>query len=206
MKAAPAQKRLLEFINEYESLHGLPPTRREMMEELGFSSLSTISYHLSRLEKDGLIRLTPRVDRGITIVAADESPPPGMKMIQLLGTVSAGRPLEVFSTGESIPVPVDMLNPRFENYALEVRGDSMIDEHICNLDRIVVQRQVVARSGDTVVALIDGSAATVKKIFFEPGAVRLQPANREYQPIIVKPPQTLDIQGIVVGVIRYLER
>jgi repressor LexA len=179
-----------------------------MMEELGFSSLSTISYHLSRLEKDGLIRLTPRVDRGVTIVAAGESPPPGMKMIQLLGTVSAGRPLEVFSTGESIPVPVpaDMLNPRFENYALEVRGDSMIDEHICNLDRIVVRRQVVARSGDTVVALIDGSAATVKKIFFEPGAVRLQPANRDYQPIIVKPPQTLDIQGIVVGVIRYMER
>jgi repressor LexA len=205
MTAASVQKKLLQFITDYQLRHGQPPTRREMMTELGFASVSTISYHLTRLQKDGLIEMTPRVDRGITVVAAGGERP-GTTLIQLLGTVSAGQPLDVFSSGESIPVPNDMLNPRFENYALEVRGDSMIDEHICNLDRIVVQRQVVARSGDTVVALIDGSAATVKKIFFEAGAVRLQPANRDYQPIIVRPPQTLDIQGIVVGVIRYLER
>lgn len=202
MTVAPTQKKLLEFITDYHSRHGLPPTRREMMETLGVASLSTVNYHLERLEKSGLIRLTPRVDRGITLVSSDADRT-GMTLVPLLGTVSAGQPLDVFANRDQIPVPTDMLNLRFDNYVLEVRGDSMIDEHICDGDRIVVRSQVVARSGETVVALVDGTAATVKTIFFEAGAIRLQPANRDYQPIIVAPPQTLEIQGIVVGVIRY---
>jgi repressor LexA len=202
MTVAPVQKRLIEFITEYHARHGLPPTRREMMEMLGVASLSTVNYHLDKLEKHGLIRLTPRVDRGITLVSSDTDRT-GTTLVPLLGTVSAGQPLDVFMNRDLIPVPTDMLNLRFDNYVLEVRGDSMIDEHICDGDRIVVRSQVVARNGETVVALVDGTAATVKTIFFENGAIRLQPANRDYQPIMVAPPQTLEIQGIVVGVIRY---
>lgn len=197
------QREILEFLTKYNSENRMAPTRREILKKLGFASLSTVSYHLKRLAEAGFIEITAFVDRGIVVLDQD-SQTKGLLTIPLLGTVSAGHPLETFSApSEQIEVPSVMINPKFNNYGLRVRGDSMIDEHICHDDYLVVQSQLVAKNGDTVVALIDGSSTTVKTIFFERGRVRLQPANRDFDPIIIKPPQTLEVQGIVVGVLRY---
>lgn len=206
MVISPNQKKLLEFLKLCATRFDSSPTRREIKDHFGWASLSSVNYHLNKLSKAGLIELAPYVERGIRIIEEPEgSLLGGLISIPLLGTVSAGQPVEAFSDiAEQIAVPSSMINQKHNNYGLRVRGDSMIDEHICDGDLLVVRAQIIAKNGDTVIALVDGFSTTVKKIFFEPGGkVRLQPANRSFSPIIIAPPQTLEVQGILVGVIRY---
>jgi repressor LexA len=200
---SPKQEKLLQFISDYMEKNGIPPTQQEIAAGVKLKSRSVVNYHLDSLEKEGLIRRLPNTERGIRLVQPGRSLLNATTEVPLLGQVAAGHPIEVFSAQEMTSVPLGMINPRFQNYALRVRGDSMIDEHICDGDLVVIRSQVVAHNGQTVVALLDGSAATIKTIYFEGRAVRLQPANRQFKPLIVKPPRTLEIQGILVGVLRY---
>jgi repressor LexA len=122
----------------------------------------------------------------------------------LLGVVAAGNPIEAVLNYETVSVPRDMMREG-RMFALRVRGDSMIDEQIRDRDLIVLQSKQTAENGQTVVALIDGSDATVKKFFGNKQQVRLEPANPNFKPIVVRPPHRVQIQGVVVGVIRKYE-
>ncbi len=109
-------------------------------------------------------------------------------------------PIEAVATSETIAVPEDLVGRR-DTYVLRVRGNSMIDEQICDGDFVIVEDRKTAQNGETVVALLGGSDVTLKKLYRENGRVRLQPANPTMQPIFVDPDQ-VQVQGVVVGVMR----
>ena len=120
--------------------------------------------------------------------------------LPLLGYVAAGVPIEAIATAETIAVPEDLVGRR-DTYVLRVRGNSMIDEQICDGDLVIVEDRKTAQNGEMVVALLSGSDVTLKKLYRENGKVRLQPANPTMQPIFVDPEQ-VQVQGVVVGMMR----
>jgi repressor LexA len=123
----------------------------------------------------------------------------------LLGVIAAGQPIAAVLSREVVAVPRSLLG-RGYTFALRVKGDSMVGEGILEGDVVVVESCQTAANGQTVVALIDGSDATVKRFYQERGQVRLEPANPKYKPIFVKPPGRLRIQGVVIGVLRTYPR
>src|SRR5438309_3591872 len=199
MPITARQRRVLDYIRQYFDAHQEAPTIAEIGKEFGMSSSASVHHVVSILEREGLIRRIPNVSRGIELVT--DEPAEENYEIPLLGVVAAGEPIEAVLNYETVCIPRDMLR-QGRMFALRVRGDSMIDEQIREDDLIILQSQQTAENGQTVVALIDGSDATVKRFYRGKNHVRLEPANPRYKPIIVKPADRLQIQGVVVGVIR----
>ncbi len=193
------QRQVLDVITEFIAENGYSPSLEEIGEALGLSSVATVHKHVSHLVHKGFVRRAWNQNRSIELADSDGSS--GAVSLPLSGTIAAGSPLEAVPTSETISVPSDMVRDRSNSFVLRVQGDSMIDEQIRDGDFVVVERRNVARDGETVVALIDGSEATLKRFFKQGQRVRLQPANRSMQPIHVSP-ANLQIQGVVVGVIR----
>lgn len=199
MPLTKRQKQILDHIQSFIDDHGYAPSFEEIAEHFGYSSLATVHEHLSNLERKGYIRKAYNESRSIELVAAEGTV--SAIELPLLGAVAAGLPIEAIDQHESLAVPQDMVG-RGENYVLRVEGNSMIDEQIRDGDYIVVNQQDTARDGEMVVALVGGDSATVKKLYREPGGrIRLQPANATMQPII-EDAHNVQVQGIVVGVIR----
>ena len=198
MPVTPRQREIYDFICRYVDSKGRAPTIGEIGEHFEMSSPASVHYLLSGLEKEGLIRRIPNARRGIELIKqeTDES----ANEIPLLGVVAAGRPIEAILSNETITVPPDMVG-KGRTFALRVRGDSMIEDRICDGDFIVVESRPTAENGQTVVALVDGSEATVKRFYREKNRIRLQPANSDYEPMIIDP-ERVSVQGIVKGVIR----
>ncbi len=194
------QKQILDYLESYIGEHGYAPSFDEIATSFSFSSLATVHEHLTNLERKGYIRRAHNESRAIDIV-----PRPGQAgatELPLLGQVAAGSPIEAVTTDEVISVPNDLVPPRGASYVLRVRGDSMIDEHIEDGDYVVIHGRQTADNGEMVIALIDGTSATVKRFYREPGGwIRLQPANENMPPIRAHEDDIL-IQGVVVGVIR----
>jgi repressor LexA len=194
------QKQILDYLKSYIADHGYAPSFEEIASQFTFSSLATVHEHLSNLQRKGYIRREFNESRSIEMV-----PQPGHSGaidLPLLGEVAAGEPIEAVSTPETISVPNDLVPRRGNCYVLRVRGDSMIDEHVINGDYVVVRSRDTADNGEMVIALVDGTSATVKRCYREPGGwIRLQPANEQVAPIRVHEDNIL-IQGVVVGVIR----
>jgi repressor LexA len=199
MPITARQRRVLDYIKNYFDVHQEAPTMAEIGHEFGMSSSASVHHVVSILEREGLIRRIPNVSRGIELVT-DELAEDNYE-IPLLGIVAAGAPIEAVLNYETVCLPRDMLRPG-RMFALRVRGDSMIDEQIREDDFIVLQSQQTADNGQTVVALIDGSDATVKRFYGGRNQVRLEAANPRYKPIVIRPPERVQIQGVVVGVIR----
>jgi repressor LexA len=145
-----------------------------------------------------VLRRDPNRSRAVEIIR------PGLRSaveLPLLGQVAAGQPIEAISDEEAITVPEDLLG-RGETFALRVRGDSMIDEHIADGDYVIVEKRVTARESERVIALIDGESATLKTFHREAdGTIRLDPANERLQPMRYAP-ERVAIQGVVIGVLR----
>lgn len=194
------QKEILSFLETYIREHGFAPSFEEIAEQFSLQSLATVHEHLTNLERKGYIRRTYNESRSIEVL-----PPKGVAgatEIPLLGLVAAGAPIEGALHGETLQVPDQMLPRRGPNYALRVRGDSMVDDHILDGDYVVVHGRQTADSGEMVIALVHGAEATVKRYFREPGGwVRLQPSNAAMQPLRFPESEVL-VQGVVVGVIR----
>lgn len=194
------QKQILDYLETYIRDHGYAPSFEEIAERFTLSSLATVHEHLTNLEAKGVIRRAHNESRAIEIV-----PRPGQTgatELPLLGQVAAGEPIEAIATPETIAVPNDLLPRRGAAYALRVRGDSMIDDHIQDGDLVVVHNRNTARDGEMVIALIQGTTATVKRLYREAGGwIRLQPANERVSPIRVHEDELL-VQGVVVGVMR----
>jgi repressor LexA len=200
MPLTKRQSEILTFLQGYIRDHGYAPSFEEIAGQFGFQSLATVHEHLTNLERKGYIQRTHNESRAIEVL-----PPKGQAVaseIPLLGKVAAGTPIEALMQQETLAVPDQLLPRRGPNYALQVQGSSMVDEHIVDGDFVVVHSQQSADNGELVIALINGSEATVKRFFREPGGwIRLQPANATMQPMRFQERDVL-IQGIVVGVIR----
>lgn len=198
MALTKKQKRILDYLKDFIGEHGYSPSFEEICQAFGYTSLATVHEHLTNLEAKGYIRKSYRGSRSIE-VALDTEP---SVALPLLGTVAAGRPIEAILDDETLAVPSDMVPGRFNHYALRVSGDSMIDEHIRDGDHIVVRERQTAEQGEMVIALVRDEAATVKRLYREPGdRIRLQPANEYVEPI-VEDAADVRIQGVVVGLIR----
>jgi repressor LexA len=205
MALTKKQRQILDYVDSFVESNGYSPSYEEIAEHFGYNSLATVHEHLTNLEQKGFLRKNYNKSRSLEVVRADLHAP--AVELPLLGQVAAGLPIEaVEDVNETVTVPHDMVR-RGDNYVLRVRGDSMIDEQIRDGDYIIVNSRNTADNGEMVVALVnDGTtasgSATVKKFYREAaGRIRLQPANEMMQPMYF-PADSVQIQGIVVGVIR----
>ncbi len=201
MSLTRRQREILDYLTSYIDERGYAPSFEEIAGQFQFRSLATVHEHLTNLERKGYIQRTPNESRAIEVV------PPrghtGATELPLLGLVAAGKPIEAISdVSDSLAVPDALLPRRGRSYVLKVQGRSMIDEQIRDGDYIVVHERDHADNGETVVALVGGESATVKKYYREPGGwIRLQPANADMAAIRVNERDVL-VQGVVLGVIR----
>lgn len=192
------QREILDFLGEFIDQHSYAPSLEEVGNRFGLSSLATVHKHLTNLQDKGFIKRAWNRSRSVEIIPTHM----GTRAIDLplLGTVSAGTPIEAVVSNETVSVPEDLIGKR-DTYALRVRGNSMIDEHIKDGDLVIIEDRKTALNGEAVIALLQGSEVTLKKFYSENNHIRLQPANETIPPIIVNPGQ-VQIQGVVVGVIR----
>jgi len=194
------QKGVLDFIKTYSKVRGYAPSLEEIQKKFKHASVSTAHFHVSKLKKAGYLEKSENRARAISV--SQKEP---LVKIPLLGVITAGQPIEAIENKESIVVPKSKLPNTREVYALRVQGDSMIDENIDDGDTILIKKQDVAENGEKVVALINGNEATLKTFYKEKGRIRLQPANKNYQPIIVKRGQDFSLQGVLFDVIKTSE-
>jgi len=192
------QREVLDVIRDFIDHRSYSPSLGEIGGALGLSSVATVHKHVSHLVQKGYVRRSWNQNRSIELVEPEGA---GVVRLPLSGTIAAGAPLEAVETSETISVPLGMVRDPRNSFVLRVQGESMIEEQIRDGDFVVVERCDVAASGDTVVALVDGTEATLKRFYPEGATVRLQPANDSIEPILV-PADRLRIQGVVVGVIR----
>lgn len=198
---AGLQGQIYTFIQQYMGEYGRPPTNREIGSAVGILSTGHVDYHLTVLEKKGYIVRERKKSRGIRLTQ-DEA-----RGLRIEGTIAAGAPLDIFPTAQQ-----DMLDlsAHKREYVLQVRGQSMIEDHITDGDYVLVERDVYISDGDIIVATHrnatgDGGAATLKRFYQEPGRVRLQPANSQMDPIYVAAEEwdnEWELQGKVTAVYR----
>ncbi len=192
------QKEVVDFLEAFVEENGYSPSFEEIAAGLGLRSVATVHKHITNLEKKGLLDRERNRSRSIDLVPEGARVRSGQQ-VPLLGRIAAGFPVEAVQAAETISLQ-DVVGNR-DVFALEVRGDSMRDEHILNGDYVLVERTRTARQGEIVVALVRGAETTLKRFFFEGNSVRLQPANVEMAPIVV-PAAHVAIQGRVLGVLR----
>jgi repressor LexA len=200
------QHEVLTFIRQFVEERGYSPSFEEIGEGLGLSSLATVHKHVSNLEEKGLLKRDYNRSRSIDLIAPRGRARQSMiaaasavNSLPLLGRIAAGRPVETLQNPETISL-ADFTRSK-DVFVLEVRGDSMQDEHIVDGDYVLVERANTAHDGDIVVALVSGSDTTLKRFYKEGERVRLQPANTTMAPIIVAA-QDVQLQGRVIGVLR----
>jgi repressor LexA len=192
------QREILDYLQDFIQQHGYAPSLEEIGRRFGLSSLATVHKHLTNLQEKGFIKRAWNRSRSVELVPTGA----GARSVELplLGYVAAGVPIEAVATSETISVPQDFVATR-DTYVLRVRGNSMIEEQICDGDLVIVEDRKNPQNGEMVIALLGGSDVTLKKLYREDGRIRLQPANPSMQAILVDPDQ-LQVQGVVVGVMR----
>jgi repressor LexA len=199
------QKEVYDFLAGFVEEHGYSPSFEEIGEGLGLSSLATVHKHVSNLEQKGLLKRDYNRSRSIDLLKPRGrmrqmmGGVPSDLSLPLLGRIAAGRPVEAMENPESISL-ADFTRSK-DVYVLQVTGESMQDEHIVDGDYVLVEKTNVSRDGEIVVALVNGSDATLKRIYTEGDKIRLQPSNAAMKPIVV-PAATVQIQGRVIGVLR----
>jgi repressor LexA len=201
MNLTPRQLDVLVAIRNYRHLNGYSPTMQELADQLGTSKV-TIFEHVGALERKHVLRRDKHKARSLEIVA-DEALPDEERStkLPLLGNIAAGAPIEAVENREELDLE-QMFHSKHGVYVLRVRGESMIEDHLCDGDFVVIERRESARTGEQVVALVDGAEATLKRYYKEPGGkVRLQPANKTMEPRILEADR-VKIQGVVIGVLR----
>jgi repressor LexA len=214
-KLSDRQKRMLEFIQRFSGENGYPPSIREIGEAADISSTSVVNYNLNRLVEEGYLTRDQNVSRGLRLTeklgrAAERLN--NVVRVPLVGRIFASEPVllpgtdsPVFGTDEAIELTRGLLPSENGLFALQVKGDSMIDAMVSDGDIVVMTKAEEWRNGDMVaVWLRDREETTLKHIFREGARVRLQPANPTMQPIYVENPENLEVQGKVMLVVRQL--
>ncbi len=199
------QKEVVDFIAAFVDDNGYSPSYDEIAQALKLASLATVHKHISALQAKNYLKRTHNQSRSVDLapvylVERQRARKEQSLEVPLLGRIAAGAPVESVSERATLSF-ADFLG-HSDTYALEVRGDSMIDDHICDGDMILVERTAEARDGDIVVALVGGSETTLKRLYRETnGMLRLQPANSMMKPIHVRAAE-VEIQGRLLAVLR----
>lgn len=230
MPLTKRQFEVLSFIKSFAEKRGYAPSFDEIRRGMNLGSLATVHKHINTLERKGCLKRDYNRSRSVEVLSMQPPSEPRMRAVPrgglpsvsrrtqeaaakssarprgfhfelpLLGRIAAGKPIEAVQTDETISLS-DFVGSK-NVFVLKVRGDSMIDDHICDGDFVVVEKVNEARNGETVVALVDSSDATLKRFYLEKnGKVRLQPANPSLSPMIYEAAQ-VQIQGRVIGVLR----
>jgi repressor LexA len=221
----PRHLKILKYMETYQKQFGFPPAIREICDETGISSTSVVNYYLDQLEKWGYIKREKNISRGITLIKdgldqlLNQAVKPVVQAVEdlfrvpIVGRIVAGLPVPVpasdlsyFDSESAIQIARSLLPPREkieDIFALEVQGDSMIDAMVNDGDIVVMKKAQDARNGEMVaVWLLDRDETTLKYFYREGTKVRLQPANKTMQPIIIDDPRTVQVQGKVLLVVR----
>lgn len=207
MALTKRQKQVLDFISDFVEKNGYSPSYEELAEGLGLASLATVHKHVLALETKEYVTRSYNQSRSLEVARKyfDEQRQyqhhggGSNNEIPLLGKIAAGSPVEAFAQQETLSF--GDFSDDSGTYALQVRGDSMIEDHICNGDYVLVQKADRVRDGEIVVALVEGTDATLKRFYDEGAEIRLQPANSSMEPIRV-PRKDVEIQGRVLAVLR----
>ena len=204
------ERELLNFIIQFQQQHGYSPTLKEMGEAMGGRTPSTIHAIIRAMVDKGYLQKVEGNARTLKILKQDapetllfgtapKATGPAIAL-PLMGYIAAGRPLEPYTDNEAaFSIASSMISGKKTAFVLQVKGSSMIEDGILDGDYVVVEKSEVADEGDIVVALVDENLATLKRFFKEDGRIVLKPANSDMQPIY---PNTIKIQGIVVGLVR----
>src|SRR2546430_15170305 len=197
------QKEVLDYITRFHAKHGHEPSYAQIARYFGVSAKATIAKHISALERRGLIKREHEPGRFTLAVRFEEAPADAVCEVPLVGRIAAGSPIDAIEDIEMICVPRFLLGRvRPERiYALRVKGDSMIDEHICDGDIALIENRIEARDGEIVVALIYRVRCTLKRLFRFGSGVELRPSNAQLEPIRVHASR-VEIQGIFRGLTR----
>ena len=214
-KLSDRQRRMLDFIMQYSRDHGYPPSIREIGQAVGISSTSVVNYNLNRLVDEGYLDRQQNVSRGLRLTekvgqAAERLTE--LVRIPLVGRIFASQPVPLpstdspmFGADEAIEITRDLLSSDDGLFALQVKGDSMIDAMVNDGDIVVMRREPEWRNGDMVaVWLKEKEETTLKHIYREGKRIRLQPANPTMQPIFLDGPDSMEVQGKVMLVVRQL--
>jgi|TARA_B100000809_G_scaffold97950_1_gene96528 repressor LexA len=193
---SPKLKRFLDFIQRFILIHDQSPSYEEIMASLGFGSLGTVNWYVKTLEEEGhLFRIKgPNGKRALTLSHKEHATTTTARL-PLLGLIAAGEPIEALENPEMVDVPPSLLHP--DHYVLQVKGDSMIDEQIHDGDFIVARKAKTARSGQIVVALINGEA-TLKCYVPKSNGVELHPRNPDFPVIKVNSQDDFHINGVLL--------
>lgn len=196
------QKQILDFIRQHIQAYGYAPTLRQIADSIGVSSLATVHEHLESLEAKKLITRKPGRTRSIHLpdeVYSFQENYTEM-VVPVLGFIAAGTPIEPYPDPNAMMnIPGTFASKNKRIYVLQVKGESMIEDHIRDGDNVVIEETSVARNGEIVVALLDNGVATLKRFYKEPKRIRLEPANSTMKPIFAK---NVKIQGKLIGLIR----
>ncbi len=197
------QRQILDFVTQFIQRNGYAPTLAEIAQAIGVHSLATVHEHLETMQRKGILKRSSGNKRAIEIAnmeMAGKAVTPAPVDLPILGFIAAGRPLEPFTDPHaSFAVPPTMVSVKKRAFVLQVKGDSMVEAGILDMDYVVVEQTQEAKNGDVVVALLENGFATLKRYFKEATRVRLEPANSAMTPLFVT---NVRIQGKVVGVIR----
>lgn len=192
------QRQVYDFIRGFIAEYGYSPSLEEIGAHFGLASVATVHKHVQHLVEKGFLRKSWNRSRSVE-PAADETAT--AVCLPLLGSVAAGAPIEAVEVNETIEVPRQLVGRIRDAYVLQVRGDSMIEEQIRDGDYVIVESRPEARDGETVVALIRGEEATLKKLYRQGPTVRLVPANAALEPIEIKA-EDVQVRGVVRGLLR----
>jgi len=196
------QKDILDYITRFSERNRYEPSYAQIARHFGVKSRATIAKHIAALERRGLLTRTHEDGSFALSVKVDD--PDALCQVKLLGRIAAGTPLDVVESDETLSVPRFLLGRVKPErvYALRVKGDSMIDEHICDGDIALIENRTEARDGEIVVALlIEENQATLKKLYRSGNNVELHPANSQLQPLTL-PASQVSVQGIFRGLLR----
>ncbi len=198
------QREIYEFIRDFVKRNGYSPSLEEIGSHFGLSSVATVHKHVHHLVEKGFLKKAWNRSRSVEPVPDAGHDVAEMPSLPLLGSVAAGLPIEAIEDDgatERISVPPEMVRRPGETYVLRVRGESMIDEQIRNGDLVVVESRTQARNGETVVALVGGTEATLKRFYRKGDVVKLVPANSDMEPIEVHASE-VEIRGVLRGLLR----
>jgi repressor LexA len=195
------QREVYDYVSGYIRSNGYAPSFAEIASALDLRSVATVHKHLVTLERKGLIKRSFNQSRSVELALQQSDDGARAIELPLVGTIAAGRPIAAVEESETLAVP-EFLVGRGESFVLRVRGNSMIEEQIRDGDYVICERRDTARDGETVVALVDGEEATLKKVYRAAGdKVRLQPANPAIEPLVIDGARVA-VQGVVLAVMR----
>lgn len=204
MALTKRQREIYDFISHFVAKNGYSPSFEEIGDGMGLSSLATVHKHLTNLERKGMLKRDYNRSRSIDVIQPKGKMKQEMMLnpagsLPLMGRIAAGQPIEALESPATISLN-DVTRSK-DVFVLQVTGDSMQDEHIVDGDYVMVERMKTANNGEIVVALVDGTDATLKRMYREGDRIRLQPSNAMMKPIMV-PAAAVQIQGRVIGVLR----